>query len=110
VLQAKRFYADIDEAIYTSSGSLIQGSKTSYKEVIEGGSNVLENANFAQKTFSNTFSPEGIKKYSELAGQPIKTIDDLSAALKSGKISPSNLPVEYIVRDGNALILNTRTS
>ncbi|QHI73451.1 hypothetical protein [Aminipila terrae] len=77
---------------------------------LEGGSNVLENANFAQKTFSNTFSPEGIKKYSELAGQPIKTIDDLAAALKSGKVSPSNLPVEYIVRDGNTLILNTRTS
>ncbi|RPF43405.1 RHS repeat-associated protein [Hydrogenoanaerobacterium saccharovorans] len=77
---------------------------------IKGGSNVLENANFAQKTFSNTFSPEGIKKYSELAGQPIKTIDDLVAALKSGTVSPSDLPVEYIARDGNTLILNTRTS
>ena len=37
VLQAKRFYADIDEAILTASGGVVQGSKTSYKEVLEGG-------------------------------------------------------------------------
>jgi hypothetical protein len=44
VLQAKRFYADIDEAIYTSSGSLIQGSKTSYKEAVGGGLETLAKA------------------------------------------------------------------
>ena len=41
VLQAKRFYADIDEAIFTASGGVVQGSKTSYKEVLEGGLDVL---------------------------------------------------------------------
>lgn len=41
---------------------------SSEANALEGGSDVLGNANFAQKTFSNTFSPEGIKKYSELAG------------------------------------------
>jgi hypothetical protein len=35
VLQAKRFYADIDEAIRTASGRVIQGSQTSYKFNLE---------------------------------------------------------------------------
>lgn len=75
-----------------------------------GTSSVLENANYAQKTYSNTFSPEGIKKYSDLAGEPINTIDDLVSAINNGKINVNDLPIEYIVRDGNTLILNTRTS
>ena len=31
-------------------------------------------------------------------------------AIKAGKINVNDIPVEYIVRDGNTLILNTRTS
>ncbi len=80
------------------------------KVVESGTSSVLENANYAQKTYSNTFSPEGIKKYSSLAGEPINTIDDLVNAINTGKIKVKDLPIEYIVRDGNTLILNTRTS
>jgi hypothetical protein len=75
-----------------------------------GNGGVLNNAMYAQRTFSNTFSPEGIKKYSRLAGRPINTVNDLSNAIRSGRIKVSDLPVEYIVRDGNVLILNTRTS
>jgi len=75
-----------------------------------GNGGVLNNARYAQRTFSNTFSPEGIKKYSRLAGRPINTVNDLSNAIRSGRIKVSDLPVEYIVRDGNVLILNTRTS
>ena len=75
-----------------------------------GNGGVLNNARYAQRTFSNTFSPEGIRKYSRLAGRPIKTVNDLSNAIRSGRIKVSDLPVEYIVRDGNVLILNTRTS
>ena len=78
---------------------------------IEGASNsVLENANYAQKTYSKTFSEEGRKIYSSLAGEPINTIDDLVSSINKGKINVVDLPVEYIVRDGNTLILNTRTS
>lgn len=62
------------------------------------------------KTYSNTFSAEGRKIYSVLAGEPINTIDDLVNAIKAGKVDVADLPVEYIVRDGNTLILNTRTS
>lgn len=31
-------------------------------------------------------------------------------AIISGKVNTSDIPIEYIVRDGNTLILNTRTS
>lgn len=75
-----------------------------------GGTGVLDNANYAQKTYSNTFSAEGRTIYSDLAGEPINTIDDLVNAINSGKVNVADLPVEYIVRDGNTLILNTRTS
>ena len=71
---------------------------------------VLDNANYAQKTYNNSFSAEGRKKYSELAGEPINTIDDLVNAINYGKINVEDISVEYIVRDGNTLILNTRTS
>ena len=76
----------------------------------KGSTGVLDNANYAQKTYSNTFSVEGRKKYSDLAGEPIKTIDDLVNAINFGKVNVADLPVEYIVRDRNILILNTRTS
>lgn len=70
----------------------------------KGGSGVLDNANYAQKTYSNTFSAEGRKIYSDLAGEPINTIDDLVNAINSGKVNVADFPVEYIVRDGNTLI------
>ncbi len=86
-------------------------NKVNKVDGIEGAGNaVLENASYAQKTYSNTFSAEGRKIYSNLAGKPINTIDDLVSAINSGKINVADLPVEYIVRDGNTLILNTRTS
>lgn len=76
----------------------------------KGNGGVLDSANYAQKTYSNTFSAEGRKIYSELAGESINTIDDLANAIKSGKVNVSDIPVEYVVRDGNTLLLNTRTS
>ena len=69
-----------------------------------------DNANYAQKTYSDSFSEIGREKYSELAGGPINTIDDLVDSINTKKISISELPVEYIERDGHTLILNTRTS
>lgn len=74
------------------------------------GNTVLENANYAQKTYSNTFSADGRRIYTKLAGEPINTIDDLVSVINKGKVNVADLPVEYIVRDGNTLILNTRTS
>ena len=76
----------------------------------QGGAGVLEGANYAQRTYSNTFSVEGRRIYSKLAGEQINTIDDLIRAINEGRIRVEDLPIEYIVRDGNVLILNTRTS
>jgi len=61
----------------------------------------LDNAAFTQKTFSQTFSSGG-----RFAGQ---TIDDVAAGLRSGAMKPADVPIEFIVRDGNSLILNTRS-
>lgn len=57
-----------------------------------------------------SFSPDGQKIYSDLAGEPIKTVDDLADALKLGTIKPSLLTVDYVNMNGTSLILNARTS
>ena len=67
-------------------------------------SRVLENANFSQKTYSEVFS---IAREARFAGQ---TIDDVAGALQSGQLRPVDVPIQYIVRDGNTLILNTRSA
>jgi hypothetical protein len=72
-----------------------------------GGS--AKGANYAQRDYSKTFSKEGRKFYSELAGRKINTIDDLTSAIKAGHISPADIPVEIIRRPTGTLILNTRT-
>ena len=63
---------------------------------------MLNGANFAQKTFKSTFSAEG-----KFAGRPVS---DVAADLNAGRLSPADVPIEYIVRDGNTLILNTRSA
>jgi filamentous hemagglutinin len=72
----------------------------------------LTEANFAQNKIKSdrSFSEDGQKVYSELAGTPIKTVDDLSGALRAGTIKPNQLPVDYVDMNGTRLILNTRTS
>jgi RHS repeat-associated protein len=67
-------------------------------------------ANFAQTSFRESFSKAGATEISKITGMPIKTIDDLAAALQSGAVSPSQIPVNVINRGGNTLILNTRTA
>ena len=70
------------------------------------GANVTKglgsNANYAQKTFSETFSAGG-----KFAGQ---TIDDVAGALRSGTMKASDVPIDFITRNGNTLILNTRSA
>ena len=59
---------------------------------------------------TKVFSLDGQKIYSDLAGTPIKTVDDLTQALKNGLIKPSQLPIDYVVIDGQKVIANTRTT
>lgn len=63
---------------------------------------MLANANFAQKTFSPVFSSEGA-----FAGS---SVEEVATALRSGQMSAADVPVQYIVRDGNTLMLNTRSA
>ncbi|RMR54672.1 hypothetical protein ALP84_200036 [Pseudomonas cichorii] len=72
----------------------------------------LTEANFAQNKIKSdrSFSEDGQKVYSELAGTQIKTVDDLAGALRAGTIKPNQLPVDYVDMNGARLILNTRTS
>jgi RHS repeat-associated protein len=62
----------------------------------------LELANFAQRTFGSMFSKEGT-----FAG---RSVDEVAAALRSGAMKSSEIPIDFIVRDGNKLILNTRSA
>ena len=72
------------------------------RSVVAAGGGVLADANYAQRTFSQSFSSGGT-----FAGQ---TVGDMAAALRSGVINPANVPIQYIVQDGNTLMLNTRSA
>lgn len=37
-------------------------------------------------------------------------MDDVAAALRSGTMKSIEVPIDFIVRDGNTLILNTRSA
>ncbi len=67
---------------------------------VEDGLNV-EGANFAQRTFSSTF------RGGSLAG---RSISDVAGDLSSGTLTPKDVPVGMIARDGSTLILNTRSA
>ncbi|MCX2796514.1 RHS repeat-associated core domain-containing protein, partial [Microbulbifer thermotolerans] len=73
---------------------------------------VLDDAVFAQVPAKpkKAFSDHGQAKYSELAGQDIVTVNDLTNALRQGVIKPSQVPLDYVVIDGQKVIANTRTS
>ena len=102
----------------TADAGRLAGPMTTLLDGSAGGINnglagSVANANFAQSSINaaGSFSVEGAAKYTALAGVPIQTVDDLATAIKSGLISPSQLPVDYVVTaDGAQLILNTRTS
>ena len=66
----------------------------------EGG--VLQSANYAQRTFNSAFSSGGT-----FAGQ---TVEDVAAQLQAGTLTPADVPIQYIIQDGNTLMLNTRSA
>lgn len=89
----------IDNAVASSRLWSRGGNEASSGDTNNG---VLDAANYAQKTFGKYFSAEG-----KFAGQ---TVDDVAKQLISGALKASDVPVDYIVRNGNILILNTRSS
>lgn len=62
----------------------------------------ISGAKYAQRTYSEVFSAEGL-----LSGC---TIDDVAGALRAGSMTPNDVPIDVILRDGHTLILNTRSS
>ncbi len=64
----------------------------------------ISGANYAQRTYSPRFGPGGPEN---IAG---RLITEVVNDLKSGALTPQDLPVDVIEREGNTLILNTRTS
>lgn len=69
---------------------------------MDGAESALINANYAQKTFSQNFSNGGL-----FAG---KTVEELALNIKRREIDVQDIPIDFIVRDGRALILNTRSA
>ncbi len=62
----------------------------------------IQTALWAQKTFGRNFSQDG-----KFAKQPISNVVD---ALKAGSLSAADVPIDVVVRNGQTLILNTRSS
>jgi len=88
--------------LFSLSGPAMGGYSEFGRSSLAARGAALDGAAFAQKTFSQTFSSGG-----KFAGQ---TIDDVAGALRSGAMKPVDVPIEFIVRDGNTLILNTRSA
>jgi RHS repeat-associated protein len=57
---------------------------------------------FSQRTASSTFHPRG-----DFSG---RSIESVAAELRSGALSPAQVPVRTVEGDGVSLIVNTRTS
>ncbi|MDD8023530.1 MAG: hemagglutinin repeat-containing protein [Paracoccaceae bacterium] len=62
----------------------------------------IDGARFSQTTASPWFSPDGL--FGGLS------ISDVATRLRSGSLSPSDVPVQTIVVDNTTLIVNTRSS
>jgi RHS repeat-associated protein len=100
---ALKGYSEVEEMAINATPiilSPLMGFESGIATVTEDG--ILQGANYAQRTFNSTFSSGGT-----FAGQ---TVEDIAAALRSGTLSPSDVPIQYIVKDANTLILNTRSA
>ncbi|MCW5255359.1 RHS repeat domain-containing protein [Verminephrobacter aporrectodeae] len=73
-----------------------------YRGTVVAAKGIGADAQFAQKTYGAMFS-----KHGNFSG---KSVDDVAAALRSGALKPSEVPIDYIVRDGKTIILNTRSA
>ena len=96
-----------DTAVSTGWGALTGGVLGKYLGGRTGAKSALAreelaNAKFAQRTYSPVFSETGT-----FAGQ---SVDDVAEALRAGSLQPSEVPINYIIRNGTAVILNTRSA
>lgn len=64
---------------------------------------------WAQIGYRTAFSAFGRQMFTRAAGYSIRTVDDLSRALRAGHIRPDQVPLEGIRRGNSVIILNTRS-
>ncbi len=69
-------------------------------------------ARYSQRTIRSdgAFSDVGQYAFGRLTGMPIRTVDDLADAIRRGVIDAEEVPVIFVVKNGTALIYNTRTA
>ena len=72
----------------------VTGMSGTIKAARGGVGGAVADANFAQSTIrtNEVFSPGGVTKYSELAGRPINTVDDLATAIRDGRLAQARFP------------------
>jgi RHS repeat-associated protein len=74
---------------------------------------ITESANYAQKTYRNSFSLDDAPLFTRTTPGPRFsgwTVEQAADYLNRGILTPRQVPVDYIIRDGNMLILNTRSA
>ena len=91
-------------------GTYLLAAVVLHTAISPAGAGAVADANFAQPRGGSTFSAPGKAVLSKVAGTTINTTDDLAAQLRSGSLKPSQVPVDYVVVQGQKVILNTRTS
>ena len=89
--------------LFSLSGPGLKRNADFGHSILAADGGVIQNANYAQTTYSQAFS----SPTAPFAGQ---TVQDMAAALQSGTLNPADVPIQYIVQDGNTLILNTRSA
>jgi len=101
-----------DEATHAGLGGLLTVAPILIEaQFIRSAKVGMSGAKFAQNgKHSETFSKIGQNIYSKIAKSKIESVDDLAKALIDGKVKPSDIKVNYIVKNGEEVILNTRTS
>jgi hypothetical protein len=67
-------------------------------------------ARFSQVDYSRRFSETGRYAFSRLTGREIETIDHLADAIRNRVVDADEVPVIFVVKNGVALIYNTRTA
>jgi len=67
-----------------------------------GGRVDIAGARYAQRTASRRFSRQGFFRG--------RLVEDVAADLRAGRLQPRDVPVNVVTRDGQTLILNTRSA
>ena len=94
--------AVISKAVSSTAGRTLYNSKGDASPREAQKRSAKPEIRFTQKTASSKFSQGGTMNN--------KTIGQVSKMLRSGSMSPSELPVNYISRGGKMLVENTRSA